>query len=362
MGVIALTGLGGTLRALPEAVLNRTATYLAATCLFLSACVAEIGDDADPELEQVEKLSYNKLSYNALTYNALSANFKAVGEMAHRPLATESYSDDSGTALAYQLHDSLTKEFFTYMVGCALEPGQVVYYKDTLAGGTVHKFKGDLGLCPAWGKDKPSQECLEVVSACLLARNNAFGIEVQLSMRGHDADGYRLPLALGELENFKWREGAFYGNVFDQKALHPAVNIYVDPTYVSPTGSKDRTVGRNFQVQGSIYGNMWACWSHVWEMPVAYHKDRICAGGGTNCAATAVGACQHHPTTGPTYQCKENDQHNDGDLDYQLCRDTGGATYWRNAITVFLDDPCAVVGKNRHSCGVYTRTRTLTRY
>ena len=340
--------------------MNRSALFLAAASLSLSACVAEIGEDLEPELEETEKLSFNKLSFNALTFNALSANFKAVEEMAYSPLASEYYADKSETAMAYQLHDALTREFFTYMVGCALEPGQVVKYEDTLAGGAVHYFEGELGLCPAWGKDRPTQECLEVVSSCLLARNNAFGIEVKLSLRGHNADGYRLELEAGEKESFPWREGAFYGNIFDQKALHPEVNIRVDPTYQSPTGSNNKVIGRGFSVKGSIYGNMYACWSDGWAYPAAYEKDRICAGGGTNCAATAVGACQKHPSTGPLYVCSENDQYNDGDLDYQGCRDTGGYSYYKNAITVFLEHPCAVVGKDRDSCQPY-RSKTWTR-
>ena len=340
--------------------MNRSALFLAVASLSLSACVAEIGEDLEPELEEVERLAYNRLAYNALAYNALSANFNAVGEMSQKPLASEYYADKSGTAMSYQLHDPLTREFFKYMVSCALEPGQYVKYEDTLAGGTGYVFEGDLGLCPRWNEDAPSQECLEVVSACLLARNNAFGVEVQLSMRGHTADGYRLELEPGEKESFPWREGAFYGNIFDQKALHPEVNIHVDPSFQSPTGSNSKVVGRDFSVKGSIYRNMWSCWSAGWAYPEAYQKDRICAGGGTNCAATAVGACQKHPTTGPTYRCDVNDLYNDGDLDYQACKDTGGYTYWKNAITVFLTDSCAVVGKDRDSCQPY-QTRTWTR-
>jgi hypothetical protein len=276
-----------------------------------------------------------------MTHNALTANASAVPAMIENPLATESF-DGSVSELKNQLSDDLTQEFMHYLVGCALKPGQVVKYKDTLLGGIYdNHWEGELGLCTKWATDKASDECQQVVSACLLARVNAFGVTKPLSMRGHDADGSAIPLGPTEEGDFPWREGAFYGNVFDKAALHPDVNVFV--------GQNGEVQGRNFNVKGAIYRNMYACWSSIWSLPTAYEKDRICAGGGTNCAATAVGACRYHPTNGPTYRCGTNDDAATGygDQDYQVCLNKSATAYHKHAITVFLDDPCSLYPNER---------------
>ena len=316
--------------------MTRNAFYLAAALSLTSACAADIGASDQVDLEEAKVMSYNAMSYNAMSYNALTGNFEAVKAMVEHPLATSSY-DGSVSELKNQLSDELTQEFMHYLVGCALKPGQVVKYEDKLLGGTYdNMWEGDIGLCPRWETDKPTEECKQVVSACLLARVNAFDLTVQLSLRGHDGDGNPIPLGPTEQTDFPWREGAFYGDVFDQSALHPEVNIFV--------GSNGEVQGRNFTVKGAIYRNMFACWSSVWNLPTAYAKDRICAGGGTNCAATPVGACRYHPVNGPIYRCASNDDAATGygDEDYQVCLNKSATAHFKHAITVFLDDPCAL--------------------
>jgi hypothetical protein len=138
-----------------------------------------------------------------------------------------------------------------------------------------------------------------------------------------------------ERQVFSWREGAFYGNLFG--SLHDNVDVHFDPQY-------GKVLGRGFKVEGSIYTNMWACYSQVWNYPDAYMKDRVCAGSSSNCAATPVGACQYHATGTPTYVCDTNDgAPAAGDYDYQGCKGQNG-TYWKNAVTTYLNDPCDVAG------------------
>ena len=324
--------------------MNRCATIATAAFLSAAGCAADLDIGSE---------SQEALAFNALAFNALSANFDANYEMTQKPLASEYYADSAGTAMSYQLNDPLTREFMKYLVSCALAPGQRVEYKDTLAGGTYHVFEGELGLCTEWGKGKADERCQEVVSACLLARNNAFGVPVELSMRGHDARGDALPVSEEEEVYFPVPEGAFYGNIFNTSALHPAVDIYVDPTLASPTGASN-VVGRGFQVEGSIYRDMWSCWSPVYETTHWYQEWRVCAGGHSNCAATPVGACREHPWKGPFDVCKTDDENKDDKpYEYQGCQDKPipgwpGGNQFQNAITVWLDDPCAIV--NHDAC------------
>ncbi|KYF57602.1 hypothetical protein BE08_23265 [Sorangium cellulosum] len=100
------------------------------------------------------------------------------------PLSTDSYADKSDhVELRHQLHHGPTREVMRYLVSCALAPGQEVKYHDTLTS-EDYTFKGEMGLCPDWADNAASVECQELVTACLLVRNNALGKKVAISMRG----------------------------------------------------------------------------------------------------------------------------------------------------------------------------------
>jgi hypothetical protein len=57
----------------------------------------------------------------------------------------------------------------------------------TTLAGTSREFRGELGLCTHdpdnWSVGKPSEKCLQLVSACLLARVNALHRRVPISLR-----------------------------------------------------------------------------------------------------------------------------------------------------------------------------------
>jgi hypothetical protein len=373
-----------------------------------------------------------------------------------------------------------------YMVSCALDANQSLSWHDPW-NSTNYTWNGALGLCPAWNTSAPTQECLERVSSCLLARVNAFGTTVHLSMHGEKSDLFPLakepmvsfnstatggtvpdfleckpgqpsvglnrscgwkashigrcaptkPVTVGvgaapgcvstlgtagspdlimrvcdgirgcgldpnnnpingpilaaaddtcgrnpavkftcpasglynvmlgeysfsvttspngtpgidavsgtmpldEQQLFQWREGAFYGNIFDADALAPEANVTV---------TRDGTVtGREFRAlstDGVVYGNMFACYSSNWTMATAYLTKRICAG--FNCAAEVVGACQSNVSgeAKPSMLCQKNDGTETlGDYDYDVCLDSSLATKWQEPITTFLATPCDIV-------------------
>lgn len=325
---------------------------LLSLALVNAACAADIGESEQPDLEEAELLAFNLLAFNALAFNALSANFRASQAMVDNPLDSRSY-DGSVSDLKNQLSDDLTQEFMKYVVGCALKPGQIVEYEDVVLGGLYdNKWEGQVGLCPDWHYGPADQNCQELVSACLLARNNAFGVSVELSMRGHDASGSRMPLGPTEATDFSWREGGFYGDIFEPGALADGVDIFVDDNG-EVHGRKD------LKIPGAIYKKMFACVSSVWTVPDAWGKDRICAGGNTNCAAVNTGACRFHQLYSPTYRCGYHDDPSTGlgERDYQVCKD-GVGSVWKNAITVFLDDPCALYPKDlKNRCEVTLRNQ-----
>jgi hypothetical protein len=133
------------------------------------------------EMRVANSLTTQALVLNALSTNPTANHLLATGGLAplFDPVAGNSY-------LRLQLRDPDAQSFMSYLVGCALPAGHHVLWKDPLTL-TVRSWEGQTGLCPQWKTGAPSQECKNRVSACLLARNNALGRRVELSLRGEDA-------------------------------------------------------------------------------------------------------------------------------------------------------------------------------
>lgn len=159
---------------------------------------------------------HNGMSVAALEHNAVTANRAMLYVLSQFPLATSTLEGtDPGAAGAYhvfdpstdlgdQLHDSVARESMSYIVGCALGKGQSVSYHNRFGDDVT--FAGDMGICgtsagarsPAgdWSMSAPTTSCLELVSACLMARTNALGRHIYLSLRGQPSAPSLLPAQL----------------------------------------------------------------------------------------------------------------------------------------------------------------------
>ncbi|WP_395811837.1 hypothetical protein [Archangium minus] len=149
-------------------------------------CQPERPEEAEPSTQAEQELRIaNSLTTRALVYNAISTNPVANNLVANNALAPL-FDPSSGDAyLTQQLHDVDAQHFMSYLVSCALKGTQSIPWMDP-ATLTPKTWKGKAGLCPEWANQAPSEECKRRVSACILARNNAFGRRVELSLRGED--------------------------------------------------------------------------------------------------------------------------------------------------------------------------------
>lgn len=99
-----------------------------------------------------------------------------------------------------------------YLVSCALPAGTVV---EVASEGGTHRFPGSMGLAPAWAERDLNEAEQRLVSGCILARTNRYGLPVLLSMRNPHPDA---PPALHadetERREHPLYEGAFFGNLF----------------------------------------------------------------------------------------------------------------------------------------------------
>ncbi|WP_437805632.1 hypothetical protein [Sorangium sp. So ce1078] len=148
------------------------------------ATTGPAGDLVGSWADAVQGVYGNGLSAEALTRNALITNVRANPVMVSVPLATESYADVGGEPeLRFQLRHEPTREVMRYLVSCALEQDQSVSYTDTSTG-EEHAFRGEIGICPHWATGPVGPKCRQLITACVLARVNALGRNVTLSMRG----------------------------------------------------------------------------------------------------------------------------------------------------------------------------------
>jgi len=230
-------------------------------------------------------LSANALSANALSANALSANALSANALSANALSANGLMSNAVLAASLMkggVADPLAMQLMKYVVSCALTPKQSV---DLTLGGQAYHFPGGLGLAPQWGMPGGSCDgsCQRWVSACLLARIDAAGVEREISVRGlHPA---LLP-GRSEMGTYTEREATYFGNVF----------IPGQPKFLClPPGSAS--------------------------------DQRVCGDSMGDCPMTMVGSC----ATDCLFQGPFGE--------YDLCSDSGkrlsGTTYFES-ITVFL--------------------------
>ena len=149
-------------------------------------------DSIEKAIESENALSMNALSMNALSMNALSMNALSMNglELDGGDLATS----DEG------------RHLLKYVVRCAIREGTTL---TTTVDGVTYSFDGLLGLAHHWLHDDLGSAGERLVSACLLAHVNAFGISVPISTR-HPA----LAVTPEEEMRFSYFEGGFFGDLF----------------------------------------------------------------------------------------------------------------------------------------------------
>ncbi|WP_437831506.1 hypothetical protein [Sorangium sp. So ce1153] len=175
----------------------------------------------------------NSMRTEAITAAALDRNAALITLLRERPLNSRLLTDHraSGGAL-----DENAKALLQYTVSCALDRGRVVSDLNS-PDGIVSSWQGELGLCGAaspwnWHERTPGKDCLELVSACVLARANAHGKQVLLSTLSAEEAPLRLPLTQVRVET-----------AYRDPELDPAISSF-SPEIPDPPGDGGPT--RNY--------------------------------------------------------------------------------------------------------------------
>ena len=145
----------------------------------------------------------NGLSTNGLSTNGLSTN----------GLSTNGLSTNGFNVWFNSNPASLSSLVMKYVIRCAVPKGQNRTFTST--AGVTYVWAGGLGLAVQWALGRPaSQHEQQLISACLGAHVNKFGINELISVLGYDISGVAIPLGTTELNDYPVREGCFFGNLF----------------------------------------------------------------------------------------------------------------------------------------------------
>jgi hypothetical protein len=165
-----------------------------------------------------EQIMGNGMSLNGLTVNGLTVNGLTVNGLGLEGLASAEFRD------WFAQDPAQHAVVMEYVVLCAAPSGVTLTY--TPPDGTQsYTWGGRLGLAPDWAGGNPANLAeQQVVSACLLAHVNKYGVHVFLSLLGRTSTGGLIPYTNSELETYNQPESCFFGNLFNTEGGYVGSN------------------------------------------------------------------------------------------------------------------------------------------
>jgi hypothetical protein len=174
---------------------------IVASCALVIGCSGG-GDSYGVAAEDLN--SENGISFNGRSFNGVSLNGMSLNGL-DADLATSSFTswfNSAATTNAIEMQ---------YVVKCAKPSGTTVTWTNPQTG-TSYTWQGLLGLAPSWTNRAMTTAEQQVLTACLLAHANKYGVHVPIAIEGRTASGATLAQGSGELTTYSVQEAAFFGN------------------------------------------------------------------------------------------------------------------------------------------------------
>ena len=178
-------------------------------------------------------MTANGMTANGMTANGMSANGLYFNGLALNGLTLTGVSKPAFSTWFAGNAPGYSNMVMTYLVRCALGPTESLSYTNSAASYT---WQGNLGLAPVWAKGSaiPVVE-QQLVSACLGAHANKYGIHIDLSIRGEKSDNTYLTVDSIEDSTYPVDEACFFGNLFDGTGVFASTDrTFSDFTLTSP--------------------------------------------------------------------------------------------------------------------------------
>jgi hypothetical protein len=187
---------------------------LYASALLVSAC-ATLPDDSGCVEER--KIATNKIATNKIATNKIATNKIATNKIATNGLLSATLPEVALTSAEVTrvvptdaLQDEFVQSVLEYTVACALAPGQAL---ELDIAGEHRVYEGAIGLAPQWASESCDETCQGWVSACLIARTNAHGESVPISLLGEHPGLVPTP---EESDTFDEEEATYFGQLFGE--------------------------------------------------------------------------------------------------------------------------------------------------
>lgn len=190
--------------------------------LSVAGCTAPDTDITSSSISSANRLSFNRLSLNRLSLNRLSLNRLSFNRLSFNRLEL------NRVASGGMEETEGGREVLFYTAVCALPAGEWLQIETTT--GHSYVYPGVFGLAPGWETGPMTATERGMVSACLLAHVNAYGISVPISVR----DAERIGASELEAELFPVLEGAFFGDAFSAEG----------PAYYACNGEREPLAAR----------------------------------------------------------------------------------------------------------------------
>jgi hypothetical protein len=167
-------------------------------------------------------LGTNGLGTNGLGTNGLGTNGLSLSAMNSTDFVTWFNQDPA-----------LTNTVMRYIVTCAVAEGSSRVWTNPQTG-VQHTWPGSLGLTPAWASGSPATETeQQLITACLAAHTNKYGLQVPFSLQGLDATGTPIPVGLLEFVTFASKEACFFGNLFTGEGIFAGNDAFLGISFSS---------------------------------------------------------------------------------------------------------------------------------
>jgi len=209
------------------------------------------GVGVEPVGEELGHLRHSQVTANGLSTNGLSTNGLSTNGLSTNGLSTNGLSTNglstNGFATWFNQDPVNADAVMSYVVTCAVQAGVARTFTNPVTGIT-HMWLGALGLATAWADGAPATDLeKEVVSACLAAHANKYGLHVPISVLGPTgaaattppASPPAIPYTSQELATYSETEACYFGNLFDGTGVFAAN----DQAYLSADKSTPRTCG-----------------------------------------------------------------------------------------------------------------------
>ncbi len=170
-------------------------------------------------IQSTNGLAMNGLAMNGLAMNGLAMNGLAMNGLAVNGLSTSAFSE------WFQKDPAFSNMVMQYVVRCAVRTGESRTYTDSRTKVT-YTWAGSLGLAPGWASGLPANTAEQrVITACMAAHANRFGLHLAISVLGRSATGDAIPFTRSELKTYSAKEACFFGNLFSAEGVYVGIDV-----------------------------------------------------------------------------------------------------------------------------------------